>query len=178
MSVTLSPPIRIFALLGALVAVGLAGFVFFAGGTGTESTGSTVTTPTRTSERPTPGTQPTTPSRPVQTARAPVVTRSGFPPPIDRALRRNPVVVVVVYMPRASVDAVVRREAKAAASATGAGFVAVSALSERLVRPLVAKTGVLPDPAILVVKRPGVVTTTLSVTDRSTVAQAIAQARR
>ena len=59
-----------------------------------------------------------------------------------------------------------------------AGFVAVSALSERLVRPLVAKTGVLPDPAVLVLRRPGVVTASLGVTDRQTVAQAVAQARR
>jgi hypothetical protein len=178
MSITLSPPIRVFALLGALVAVGLAGFVFFAGGTGSESVGTTVTTPTRTTGQPTPATQPNTPSRQAQTPRAPVVTRSGFPRPVDRALRRHPVVVVVVYMPRASVDAVVGREGGAKARTPGDGFLCVSALSERLVRPLVAKTGVLPDPAILVVKRPGVVTTTLSVTDRSTVAQAVAQARR
>ena len=40
-----------------------------------------------------------------------------------------------------------------------------------------AKTGVLPDPAVLVIRRPGVVEATLGVTDRETVAQAVAQAR-
>ena len=50
--------------------------------------------------------------------------------------------------------------------------------NERAVAALVAKAGVLPDPAVLVVKRPGVVTTTFSVTDAGTIAQAVAQARR
>lgn len=86
--------------------------------------------------------------------------------------------VVAVYMPGASVDAVVRREARAAAIWARAGYVPISALSERLVRPLVAKTGVLPDPAVVIVKRPGLVTATLSVADRNTIAQAVVQAKR
>lgn len=83
----------------------------------------------------------------------------------------------MVYMPGGSVDAVVSAEARAAARASGAGFVRMSAVSERLVQPLVAKTGVLPSPAVVVVRRPDVVATTLSVTDRQTIAQAVAQAR-
>ena len=71
-----------------------------------------------------------------------------------------------------------RAEARAAAVRSRAGYVQISALNERLVRSLVAKTGVLPDPAVLVVKRPGVVTATFGVTDRETIAQAVAQARR
>jgi hypothetical protein len=175
-SVTLSPPTRIFAFVGVLTAVGLAGFLFLVARGGTETGGTQVETFTRTTDtKPTaPSATPTTPRR----QRADGGTASGYPLPVDRALRRNSVVVVVVYMPRASVDAFVRREARAAAIATHAGFVQLSALSERLVRPLVAKTGVLPDPAVVVLKRPGVVTSTLSVTDRATVAQAVAQARR
>jgi hypothetical protein len=107
-----------------------------------------------------------------------VVTKSGFPVPIDRALRRRGVVVVAVYVPHAAVDAVVRKEAKAAATRARVGYVAISALNERLVQSLVAKTGVLPAPAILVIKRPGVVTATLSVADRQTIVQAVVQARR
>jgi hypothetical protein len=83
-----------------------------------------------------------------------------------------------VYIPGAPVDAVVRREARAAAIQTHAGFVSISALGERAAGMLVAKTGVLPDPAVVVVKRPGVVVATLSVTDRETIAQVISQARR
>ena len=145
------------------------------GDTGTSPT--TLRTPVRDAKR-VPTTRPDAPATPAPRPRAPVATPSGFPVPVHRALRRNRVVVVAVYMPRASVDSYVRGEARAAAIATGAGFVAISALSERLVRPLVAKTGVLPDPAIVVVRRPDVVVSTLSVTDRETVTQAIAQARR
>ena len=107
-----------------------------------------------------------------------VVTKSGFPAAVDRVLRHRGVVVVAVYMPRATVDASVRAEARAAAVKARAGYVAISALNERVVRALVARTGVLPDPAVLIIRRPGVVTTTLSVTDRETIAQAVAQARR
>ena len=170
---TLTPPVRVFALVGVLAAVGLAAFLFLLRPTGDDTTAA-VTKPVKTTERVT----PRTPPLPRATPRPAVLPASGFPLPIHRALRRNRVVVVAVYMPGASVDSVVRREARAGARTARAGYVAVSALSERLVRPLVAKTGVLPDPAVLVLRRPGVVTTTLGVTDRQTVAQAVAQARR
>jgi hypothetical protein len=106
------------------------------------------------------------------------VTKSGFPAPVDLALRRRGVAVVVIYMPGAAVDAIVRAEARAAAARSKAGYVPISALNERLLQTFIARTGVLPDPAVVIIKRPGVVTATLSVTDRETIAQAIAQARR
>jgi hypothetical protein len=172
-SLTLSPPIRIFAFLGVLCAVGLAAFLFLAARPQSEAS----TTP---ATKPAPQTKPNTnvPVRPAPTRPAARPTKSGFPVPVDRVLRHNRVVVVAVYMPGAQVDAVVRREARAAAISARAGFVPISALSERLVRPLVAKTGVLPDPAVVIVKRPGVVTATLSVADRDTIAQAVVQAKR
>ena len=173
MSLTLSPPIRVFALLGVLAAVALAAFLFIAARPQSEA----ATAPTT---RPAPQTKPT-PKAPTRTTPARPATRStksGFPVPVDRALRNNRVVVVAVYMPGAHVDAVVRREARAAAIWARAGYVAMSAVSERLVRPLVAKTGVLPDPAVVIVKRPGVVTATLSVADRDTIAQAVVQAKK
>jgi len=102
---------------------------------------------------------------------------SGFPTAVDRAFRTHRVVVLVVYIPGASVDAVVRREARAGAAATGAGFVQVSALNNALATEVLAKTGVLPEPAVLVLRRPGVVVTTLGVTDRQTVVQAVTQAK-
>ena len=103
---------------------------------------------------------------------------SGFPPRIDHALRYSRVVVVSVSIPGAAVDGIVRREARAAARAAHAGFVPVSALNERAVSGLVAKAGVLPAPAVVIVKRPGVVAATFSVTDAATIQQAVAQARR
>jgi hypothetical protein len=179
MSLTLTPPIRIFAFVGLLVAVGIAAFFFLIArpGGGAETVATTpVTTPAPVT-KPAPKPRVTAPQRPASRA-ANVQTKSGFPVPVHRALARNRVVVVVVYMPGAGVDREVRAAARAGALSAGGGFVAISALSERLVRPLVAKTGVLPDPAVVVVKRPDVVTTTLSVTDRETVAQAVAQAKR
>ena len=178
-NVTISPPIRVFALLGALAATALAAFLFLVGRSGSE-TGSLVSpTPvTKPAARPAPAATKSRATTPRLHRTAAVQTKSGFPLPVDRALRRHRVVVVVVYLPGAGVDSVVRAEARAGALRARAGYVAISALSEQLVRPLVAKTGVLPDPAVMIVKRPGVVTATFGVTDRETVAQAVAQAKR
>jgi hypothetical protein len=177
MSLTLSPPIRVFALLGVLVATGVAAFVFLvARPQGDAEPIASKTPPTTPAQKTKPATK--VPARQTPTRPAARQTKSGFPAPVDRALRHNRVVVVAIYMPGARVDAVVRREARAAAILSRVGYVPISALSERLVRPLIARTGVLPDPAVVIVKRPGVVTTTLSVTDRDTIAQAIAQAKR
>ena len=176
MSVTLSPPVRIFAFAGVLVALGLAVFFFLVGRTAGETTANE---PLVTNEvATTPSTTRTPPARPPRTPRATQLPPSGFPLPVHRALRRNRVVVVAVYMPGASVDAVVRAEAKAGARSGRAAYIPLSALSGRLMEPLVAKAGVLPNPAVVVVKRPGVVTATLGVTDRQTVAQAVVQARK
>ncbi len=180
-SVTISPPIRVVALLGLLAATTFGAFLLLVGRTTDEGGQAVSPTPvTRTA----PETKPAGTKAPTSTPRtpgSPVVTfqtKSGYPIPVDRALRRHKVVVVVVYMPGALVDSAVRTEARAAASRTGAGYVPISALSEKLMQPLVAKTGVLPDPAVVVVRRPGVIAATLSVTDRDTVAQAVTQAQR
>jgi hypothetical protein len=175
---TVSPPIRVFAALGVLAAIGFALFFFVLGRTATDDgTGVTVT----------PHGQPKAEGQRAPTSRAhttkPPTARfltpaSGFPGAVDRAFRKHRVVILVVFMPGSPVDSVVRGEARAAAIATRAGYVPVSALNERVVGVLLSKTGVLPDPAVLVLRRPGVVTATLGVTDRATVAQAVAEARR
>ena len=176
-SMTLTPPIRIAAFVGALVATGLAAFVFVMGRGSPETD---VAAPAKPVTKP--SAQTTTPPRASQTPPKAkprvVVTKSGFPAPVDLALRRRGVAVVVIYMPGAAVDAIVRAEARAAAARSKAGYVPISALNERLLQTFIARTGVLPDPAVVIIKRPGVVTATLSVTDRETIAQAIAQARR
>jgi hypothetical protein len=175
-SLTLNPPTRVTALVGALVLTGLAAIVFFLG---RGALGEPDTTPLASAPV-------TKPAGAVQVAPKPAVSRvkpkprvlSGFPAKIDHALRYSRVVVVSVSMPGGAVDAIVRNEARAGAKASRAGFVAISATNERAVSGLVAKTGVLPAPAVVIVKRPGVVMTTFSVTDAGTVAQAVAQARR
>jgi hypothetical protein len=172
---TLSPPVRIVAALGALAAVGLAVFFFLLGRpTGeTDSLAAPIVRPT------TPATQQTPkPAAAKPRAATPATPKSGFPLPVDRALKNRRVVVVALYVPGASVDAVVRKEARAGAIAAGAAYVAIPATNSRLVEPLIAKTGVLPEPAVVVVKRPGVVAATFGVTDRELVAQAALQAKK
>ena len=177
-SVTISPPIRVFALLGLLAATALGAFFFLVGRT-TEDGGQAV--PRTPATKPAPEAKPRETTTPAPQKPKPTVTfrtRTGLPLPIERLLGRHRVVVVAVYLPGAGVDAVVRKEAQAAARMTGAGYVSLSALSERLARPLVAKPGVLPDPAVVLVKRRGVIAAIWSVTDRETIAQAVLQAKQ
>jgi hypothetical protein len=175
MSVTLTPPTRVAGLIGVVV-LGLAAIMLVVGRglLGGDQTGAAVT-PTAVTK---PAARAAAAPKPAATQRPRPRVSSGFPAKIDHALRYSRVVVVSVSMPGGAVDAIVRREARAAAKATRAGFVAISATNERAVSGLVAKTGVLHAPAVVIVRRPGVVTTTFSVTDAGTVAQAVAQARR
>jgi hypothetical protein len=175
-SLTFSPPTRLTAVVGALVLTGLAAVVFLLGRGALAGDGTAATTSTPVVHAPRTSHKPAGAKAPVTKAKQRVA--SGFPPRIDHALRYSRVVVVSVAMPGAAVDAVVRKEAREAARVTHAAFVPVSALNERAVSGLMAKTGVLPDPAVVVVKRPGVVVATFSVTDAGTIAQAVAGARR
>jgi hypothetical protein len=186
-SATISQPVRIFALVGLLAATGLAAFVFLTGrqadpaaAQATPAPQAAVTPAAARAPQTVPSKTPA-PARRAQAApatRAAKPTRSGLPVAIDRLFRGNRIVVVAIYMPGAAVDAHVRAEARAGADRAKAGFVAIAATSERLVAPLVAKTGVLPEPAVVVLRRPGTVVTTLGVTDSGTVAQAVLHAKR
>jgi hypothetical protein len=175
-SISLSPPVRVAALVGALVLTGLAAVVFLLGrglvGGEPETAAAPIVQPV---QKPAVAPKPTpTPSAP----RAKPRVASGFPLKVDHALRYSRVVVVSVSVPGAAVDAVVRREARAAASSSRAKFVPLSVTNERAMSALVAKVGVLPAPAVVVVRRPGVAVATFSVTDAATISQAVAQARR
>lgn len=175
-SLTITPPVRLVALVGALVLTGIAAAVFLLSRNAIdgEPSASVPQTPAHT----TPASKPTA-AKPSPAVKHPTHRRpTGFPTSVDNALRANRIVVVSVFMPNAPVDAIVRRAAREGARAAHARFVGISALNERAVARLVAKTGVLPDPAVVVVKRPGVVMSTFSVTDAGTIAQAVAQARK
>ena len=179
MSLTLSPPIRATALVGALVLTGLAAVVFLLGRgplSGGEPSAAEAVPLVPPAAQVTPKPKPAAAPR-VEPKPKPRM-ESGFPAKIDHALRYSKVVVVSVSVPGAPVDAIVRREARTAANTSRAGFVAISAANERALAGLVAKAGVLPAPAVVVIRRPGVVTSTFSVTDAGTIAQAVAQARR
>jgi hypothetical protein len=173
----MSPSPRVFAGLGVIVVAGVGLWLFMLGRSAENET--TATPPMHVTQRghaeatPNAEQKPTTHPSPRRVQRAP----SGFPSSVDRAFRNHRVVVVAVYIPGSRVDALVRKEARAGAIAARAGFVDVSASNNAVAGQLLAKTGMLPDPAVVVVKRPGVVVATLGVTDRVTVVQAVAQAR-
>ncbi len=176
MSLTFSPPTRATALVGALVLTGLAAVVFLLGRGPLAGDDAATTSPTPVIHT-TPRTTPKPAAKPSAATTKPRLA-SGLPARVDHALRYSRVVVVSVGIRGAPVDAVVRKEARAAARATHAAFVPLSASNERAVSALVAKTGVLPDPAVVIVKRPGIAVATFSVTDAATIAQAVAEARR
>jgi hypothetical protein len=171
-SLTVSPPTRVAALVGALVLTGLAAVFLLLGRSAIGGSASPGTS------APVMHAAPPTAHGPAAKPKPAPRQPSGFPAPVDHALRYGKIVVVSVSMPGAAVDAQVRSEARAAAKASRAGFVRLSALNDRAMAQLMAKTGVLPDPAVVVVKRPGTVVAMFSVADAGTIAQAVAEARR
>lgn len=179
MTATLSPTVRVAVVLGLLAATGLAAAFLLLGRTAPATEAEPVLLPA--AQPPPPTIAPGAP-RPTATAtprRAMTMPKSGLPAPVDRALRHRRVVVVSVYVPGATVDRIVREEARAGATRAGAGFVAVPATSSTLLAPLLAKAGgVFSSPSVLIVRRPGTVAATFGVTDRDVVAQAALVAKR
>jgi hypothetical protein len=109
----------------------------------------------------------------------------GMPAPLARALRAHNVVVVSLFTPDASVDAMATDEARHGAALAGAGFVSFDVANEKVVAPLAALlTGaptaadrVLDGPAVLVFQRPSNLFIRFNgFADRDTVAQAAANA--
>jgi hypothetical protein len=109
----------------------------------------------------------------------------GMPSALALALRSNSVVVVALYAPDSSVDAMARDEARQGAAAAGAGFVALDVSNEKVAAPLTslltggatAADRVLDDPAVLVFQAPRTIFVRLNGwTDRDTVAQAATNA--
>jgi hypothetical protein len=109
----------------------------------------------------------------------------GMPAALALGLRSNSVVVVALYAPDSSVDAMARDEARQGAAAAGAGFVALDVSNEKVAAPLTslltggatAADRVLDDPAVLVFQAPRTLFVRLNGwTDRDTVAQAATNA--
>ena len=110
---------------------------------------------------------------------------NGMPAALARALASHAVVVVSLYAPRSSVDAMATDEAKHGAALAGAGFVAFSVADEKVVSPLTslltgaqtAADRVLDGPAVLVFQRPRTLFVRFNgFADRDTVAQAVTNA--
>ena len=110
---------------------------------------------------------------------------NGMPAALARALASHAVVVVSLYAPRSSVDAMATDEAKHGAALAGAGFVAFNVADEKIVSPLTslltgaqtAADRVLDGPAVLVFQRPRTLFVRFNgFADRDTVAQAVVNA--
>lgn len=197
MTLTLSPPMRIFALVGALVAVAgaLAMFMMGRGTTEPVAIPTPVVAPAPVTPAPAPAAKATKSTAAAKAAAAkkanaaraaaastPVVKKptlppTGLPAALDAALAKNAVVVVSLYVPGARVDKLATDEARAGAALGGVGFLALNVLDERQAKPLLTKIGVLEDPSVLVFTRPAKVAVRLAgFVDRDTVAQAAANA--
>jgi hypothetical protein len=128
--------------------------------------------------------KPTPKPKPKARPKAPAVI-DGMPASLALALQTHPVVVVSLFTPDASVDAIATKEARRGAEVAHAGFVALNVADEKIVAPLSSLlTGastpadrILDGPAVLVFRRPNTLFVRFNgFMDSDTVAQAAANA--
>jgi hypothetical protein len=199
MNTTISPQIRILAVVGLLAAIGL-GASLLVFGHGKSKTAEPAATTTQTTAAHTTRRTHSTPAKAAQAAHAAKhatkthaaarahakkAKPAGFrgnrvyatlPRPLQWALAHHKVVVVSLYNPSSDVDAISVAEAHAGAIDAGAGFLLVSVLDNKVAGILTALLpggGLLPDPGVLVYRAPGDIAVRLDgFADRASVAQA------
>ena len=204
MNLTVSPQIRILALVGLLAALGLGASMFVMGGGGSKTETAAATTAAATPSKPhtTPAVKPaTTPSKPATkpATKAHAATRhhvkkkaatparfrgnpvyAQLPQALQWQLAHHKIVVVSLYNPGSNVDAISVAEAHAGATDANAGFLLVSVLDNKvagLLTALLPGGGLLPDPGVIVYRAPGDVALRLDgFADRASVAQAATNA--
>jgi hypothetical protein len=187
--VSLNPRVRILAAAGfaALLAL-LGGFMLLGGGGSSSSAAVPVIKPLHPVKKHVAAETAPTARKKVVLAKAPVKPKAhvpavigGMPSALALALRSHSVVVVSLYTPDSSVDAMATQEARHGAGVADVGFVAFSVADERVVSPLTSLlTGaptpadrVLDGPATLVFVRPNSLFVRLNgFADRDTIAQA------
>jgi thiol:disulfide interchange protein len=201
-ALTISPAIKVFALLGLLVALVMGGALFVMGGS-QETVAATEPLPllpskakktaaaanaritkagaaaTKPTVRPKATAKPA--SKPVaKSKRVGKVAKNGLPISIARALVAHEVVVVSLYGAGWKIDPMARDEASAGARAAGVGFVALDVTSAgSAAETLMLKYDtVFRVPTVLVFRRGGELALQLDgFRDRDTVAQAATNAR-
>jgi hypothetical protein len=192
---TVSPPVRIAAVVGlvAVVVIGGAMMMLNRKGDSTAAAPHAIKhhpfgSPTTKKPAAKPATSKPSPKRssapkPVRKSRpAPKPARpavvaqalaAGLPRPLANALGSHSTVVVSLYNPYSTVDATAFAEARAGAKLSGAGFVPLNVLSQADVGQLTEKLGLLPDPSVLVFVGPGTLAGRITgFADKETVAQA------
>jgi hypothetical protein len=188
---TVSPPVRIAAIVGLLAAFALgAGFMLMGHGGGETATPHVINKHPfglrgKTAK---PAAKSATPAKARTGAQAaPVVHKAparppaeaaalaaGLPPRIAHALGQSRVVVVEISNPTSEVDAIAFAEAKAGAALAGVPFVPLNVLSQADVGKLTEQFGqTLPDPGLFVYVRPAKIAFRFDgFVDKETVAQA------
>jgi hypothetical protein len=204
-NLTVSPQIKIIALVGLLAAVGLGASMFVLGGSSKKTpttavqTPAKVHTPVRHVAKPVTAVHPHVPVKPAAKthtvshakahkakAKAKAARFHGnavyaqLPKPLQWQLAHHKVVVVSFYNPSSSVDAISVAEAHAGATDAGAGFLLVSVLDNNVAGILTALLpggGLLPDPGVIIYRAPGDIALRLDgFADRASVAQAATNA--
>ena len=194
MEVSLSPQMRVVALVGLLAIVALAGGMFFltrsqadAGaddlsGAELAQALTPVKTPAAVAPKPAPAPEKAKPKA-VRTPAAaakpkPLVAENGVPTAIVDALRRSPAAVVSLTAGGAAIDRLTLAEAEAAAKAAGVPYVRIDVLQPELGRAIARTFGVVEAPATLVYQRPTALFLTLDgYADSATIAQAAENAK-
>jgi hypothetical protein len=198
-NLTVSPQIKILALIGLLAAVGLAASMFVFSSSSKKTPTAAVRAPVRHVAKPaatpvrahtkTP-TKHATKTHTVSRARVHKKAKpAGFhgnavyaqlPKPLQWQLAHHKVVVVSFYNPSSNVDAISVAEAHAGATDAGAGFLLVSVLDNSVAGILTALLpggGLLPDPGVIIYRAPGDIALRLDgFADRASVAQAATNA--
>ena len=196
MDLTISRPIRIIALVAIVVAAG--GGAMLALHTSPQTAAPPVVVQHQTAATSTAGTHSAAKAtaakaatKPGSTLTAPPTSRArttpkatrtsavganGLPTMLDAALRKHRVVVVSLFNPQSQTDAISYAEARAGASVAGVGFVGVDLLDSVVAGALTTSLpggGLLPEPGVLIYRRPGMLVERLDgFNDRDVVAQA------
>lgn len=200
MGVTVSAPVKIFALAGVLAAVVLGGGMMLLGG-GVEAEPAAIVLPkkatavpalpTKPAAKPKPAAakpkpkpvaaKPKPVQKPAKPVRAPLIAANGLPYRVVSTLRRENVVVLALWGSGGKIDRLALDEAAAGAAAAGVGFVPLNVLqSNREAEALTLKLGVvLRAPTVLFFTGSGDLALRLDgFRDRETVAQAALDALR
>jgi hypothetical protein len=197
-ALTISRPIRIFALVALVAAIGGVAMLAMkpkqSAAPPVVVSKSKPTATTAVKPAPSPKAATKTPVGPKTAAATPAtkpspvaipparkdlpVGANGLPKSIDAALAKHRIVVVSVFDPQASTDAISYSEAKAGAADAGVGFVAISLLDSPVAAALTSALpggGLLPAPGLLIYRKPGVLVQRIDgFADRDVVAQAAA----
>jgi hypothetical protein len=184
---SISPQMRVVALVGLLAALALAGGMLFltrsqAAAPASELSASELSQALRpvTKAKAAPAKAPTrTPAavKPVGKPR-PLVNADGVPTAIVDALRRSPAAVVALTARGSSIDRMTLAEARAGARAAGVPYVQIDVLNAQLGRAIARTFGVVEPPATLIYQRPTALYLKLDgYADSATIAQAAENAK-